>query len=138
MDTPDAYLRIEDYISLAVARVRAKGGTVAEEEQAVLNATRNFYRDAAVEKREERKTVPLDSLLDEPVCFRPGPEDIVSTADQVRHLMSRLPQHERHALARRALEDATYFDIGAELGISPKSVDKLLQKARDRLRDVPM
>ncbi|MFO8013427.1 MAG: sigma factor-like helix-turn-helix DNA-binding protein [Phycisphaerae bacterium] len=57
------------------------------------------------------------------------------TPQHLRRLFHLIPLRERHALSLVHLRGARYRELAGILGISPRSVRRLLDRARARLRD---
>jgi RNA polymerase sigma-70 factor (ECF subfamily) len=67
----------------------------------------------------------------------PGPEALLvldQRSDAVRKCMAELPSNQRLAIILRHYDGLSYDEIANALKVSPKAVDSLLQRARERLR----
>jgi RNA polymerase sigma-70 factor, ECF subfamily len=87
-----------------------------------------------------RKKQPLfmDTLPDRPDPL-PGAADKVmakETAAMVRSALDALAPNQRMAIVLKYYENLNYREIAAILNISPKAVERLLARARERLRNL--
>ena len=67
----------------------------------------------------------------------PNPADLIirgETSVAVRTALDKLPAGQRMAMVLRYYEDLDYRGIAEVLQISPKAVERLLSRARKRLR----
>jgi RNA polymerase sigma-70 factor (ECF subfamily) len=100
-----------------------------------------FYRiitRLCLDHARKKHPLYLDSLPDEP---DPGPDaaEIMiqrQRADAVRAALDSLPPNQRMAVVLRYDEGLDYRQIAAALETSPKAVERLLSRARDRLRSL--
>lgn len=92
-------------------------------------------RRIAVRKLAEiqRHSRPVEPLVPSP-SGQPSEELIAANKEEVRVLLSRLPESEATAIRMFHLEERTYREIGAHMGIPENSVGPLLSQARNKLR----
>ena len=115
----------------------------------LFTATRNASYDLMSRQRRAR---PSDSIPESAVPVGGGagglgldpgdPEEdpdrrqlLASQQDEVREANGRLPERQREALALRELEDLSYDEIAAVMGMNRNSVAQLISRARINLRD---
>jgi RNA polymerase sigma factor (sigma-70 family) len=67
--------------------------------------------------------------------LRPGADDDVPTADEIRHALAQLSFNQRAALVMRELEGRSYAEIATVLETSMSAVETLLFRARRALRE---
>jgi RNA polymerase sigma-70 factor (ECF subfamily) len=86
----------------------------------------------------KKRPVYLDSLPDEPDPAPDAAEIMIQRqrADAVRAALDSLPPNQRMAVVLRYDEGLDYRQIAAALETSPKAVERLLSRARDRLRSL--
>lgn len=133
----EAKERLASDVALTRARVRHRRGSLAQEQVAVENAKKTFQRNEARERRRQRRTRSLEDLQEELAAPTRTPEQQASDKDEILLLLSKLRRSEQKAMLLSVIEDLTYQDVGAELGIPAETVRTLLRRARHRLRDVP-
>jgi len=97
-------------------------------------------RNLATDHERRRRIAPfiagIDSL-EHVADNRPSAEDIVLSRDELRrlqHLVDGLPPKCREVFLLSRLEGLTYVEIGARLGISPKTVFSHMVTALERLK----
>jgi len=65
----------------------------------------------------------------------PSPEEAAAFADQFRHLLERLDDEERRIVLLK-LEQRTQEEIAAALGVSERTVRRILRRVEERLTEV--
>ncbi len=101
-------------------------------------------RNACYDTINARRRVEPVGELPEPV--RPQPSDVeldperaallAATREAVRAANARLPERQREVLALRELEQLSYDEIGAIVGLNANAVAQLISRARIKLRDL--
>ena len=81
-----------------------------------------------------RRSAPAATALPQEVAGDRSDEPRIDDEEEVRSLLSRMPEREAIAIRMFHLEHRTYSDIGLHFGIPENSVGPLLSQARDRLR----
>lgn len=101
---------------------------------------RKLYRSAAHHLAEMRcihREIPLPSA-DEPaawiLCEQPRIEDAVALADEVESVLRSLPEQQRRVLELR-LQGELLADIAEEIGISERTVRRIVKDLEQRLRE---
>jgi RNA polymerase sigma-70 factor (ECF subfamily) len=95
----------------------------------------NSWRDHL---RALRPTVDVDALADECVSDSPAPDEIYGRAQiatRVRAAVARLPMGQRQVLTLVDLEELSYAEVAAALGIPIGTVMSRLCRARAALRE---
>ena len=115
----------------------------------LFTATRNATYDLM---RASRRTRPSDSIAESAVPLGagagglgldPGDPDedpdrralLAAQREQIAAANARLPERQREALALRELEEMSYDEIAAAMGMNRNSVAQLISRARINLRD---
>lgn len=101
---------------------------------------RKLYRSAAhhsAEMRSVHREIPLPSV-NEPtawiLCEQPRIEDAVALADEVESVLRSLPEQQRRVLELR-LQGELLADIAEEIGISERTVRRIVTDLEQRLRE---
>ncbi len=96
---------------------------------------RNQAVDRLRRRRVRSRYIPPE--LVEPTAPIEGEMQVAASdlAATIRRAVAALPQRQREVLALRWYEQASYDEIAARLGISPKTVDIHLGRAMKRLRE---
>lgn len=127
---PDA---AEDLTQDAFAKLCAVDEKTIESPRALLFQT---ARNLGVDEMRRRQRSPIRSIddpeqLDIP-SDGPTPEEQITLAETVARLraaMSTLPTHKRTALMLFKVEGYSYKEIGARLGVSPRTVERYVADA---------
>jgi len=80
----------------------------------------------------------LDVVPDVPASTLDAPREMERTqqADAVRAALDALASQQRMAVVLRYYENLNYQEIASALGTTPKAVDRLLARGRDRLQEI--
>ena len=93
----------------------------------------DFYRRR---KREAKyQTVSADSQIDLEAIPDAGTMDSEEKSQAVQATLSSLPLHYRQVLILKYVEEMPVIEISQVMGRSPKSIEGLLARARQQLRD---
>ncbi len=96
----------------------------------------NLHIDRYRRRARHGQHVPLDeSSLTAPELLAP-PDWAGLTADDVRRAAARLPSELRDAYVMFALEDHTYAEVAAALGIPTSTVGTRIMRARARIKEI--
>ena len=117
----------ETFIRVWHARDRLDLTTV---KACLLAIARNLFLDGR--RRAARRT----ALVDEHVDPRPGPEQAISSRDELQAVLTALqalPEIDRAAVLLRAEEGLSYDEIGALLGLTPIAARVKVHRARAKL-----
>ena len=99
-------------------------------------------RNGAVDHLRRRKALNVTTQPDpaaEMPDLRPGPEDTAATAQQFRQLeatLARISAEHREILLLREVEQMSYEEIAATLGINPGTVKSRIARARSALFEI--
>ena len=126
-----SYLRGEsdrlDAVSEAIARAWERRGTLRDERLFATWVTRILIRECVNIQRGQRKSVPVESIPDEPV------EDNGDIAS-LREALERLPQRQRTMIVLHYMEGYDVREIAAMMGTTKGAVCAGLKRSRDALR----
>ncbi|MFZ5766796.1 MAG: RNA polymerase sigma factor [Thermodesulfobacteriota bacterium] len=91
-----------------------------------------------LDRAKKKKPLYLDTLPDLPDHRLDAAEVLMrrETAVAVRQALDALAPNQRMAIVLRYYEDLNYEEIAAALDTSPKAVERLLGRGRERLRDL--
>ncbi|MFP5361822.1 MAG: RNA polymerase sigma factor [Thermoleophilia bacterium] len=134
--TQEAFVRL-------LARLPAMTGRELDFGAYLLTTVRHCSYDVI---RQARRAEPTGEIADSarPVgaAGAPPPEEdpgrrvlLAAQQEEIRAANARLPPRQRAALALRELEDLSYDDIAAQMGMNRNSVAQLISRARIGLRD---
>ena len=124
-------VRLED-------RLRGEGGRAPQPEdlRRALGLTPEQWQ-RLVALRRLRHTVPLEQEgLDLPVVDPPEPDEgAAGSGQRVRQMMAVLEPRQRMVVQGVVLAGVSYRRLGKEMGVSAMTVQRLLHRGLDRLRD---
>lgn len=123
----------DDLTQESFARLCAADQTAVASPRAFLFRT---ARNLAINEARHRRIVPVDLVPDPDilgaVSAEPSPEDRVVVADelgQLRDVLDQLPTNQRDALLLFKLDGLSHKEIGARLGVSPRTVERYVADA---------
>ena len=126
-----SYLRGEsdrlDAVSEAIARAWERRGTLREECLFATWVTRILIRECVNIQRRQRRSVPVESIPDEPTQ-----EDGELAA--LREALERLPQRQRTMIVLHYMEGYDVREVAAMMGTTKGAVCAGLKRSRDALR----
>ena len=105
----------------------------------VLTIVRNTAMTWLKQKRNAGASVGFEEQFEEPVEGSPDPEEILLIScdrEQVRQALEQLPSDFREAIILREMEDLSYKEISATLGVPIGTVMSRLSRGRDWLRRI--
>jgi RNA polymerase sigma-B factor len=124
-------VRLED-------RLRSEAGKAPDPEELrrALGLTAEQWQ-RLVAMRQFRRTVPLEAEgLTLPAVPSPEPvEELCRSRQRVEQLLEVLDHRQRRAVQGVVLAGLSYRRLGKEMGVSPMTVQRLLRRGLDRLRD---
>jgi RNA polymerase sigma factor (sigma-70 family) len=103
----------------------------------LFTIARNLSHTAASRQTAARGELPGDHVVAELVDDRPGPEAISAASESLcalREAVHQLPARQRQCLLLRVVEELSYEEIAATLGLSAHTVRNHLAEARRQLR----
>ncbi|OHB66516.1 MAG: RNA polymerase subunit sigma-70 [Planctomycetes bacterium RBG_13_62_9] len=91
-----------------------------------------------LDRAKKRQLRYLDIMPDVPASTPDAPDQMEKTqeADAVRAALDALAPQQRMAVVLRYYEGLSYQDIASALEITPKAVERLLARGRDRLQTI--
>ncbi len=116
-----------------LARLRG-GGRVDVPIAYVFASARNACSDVLAARQ---RLQPVSDVPEDPAAHVPAPDTqalVAAQQQEVRSANARLPERQRQVLLLRELEELSYRDIAAALGIDENAVAQLLWRARTALR----
>ena len=126
-----SYLRGEsdrlDAVSEAIARAWERRGTLRDERLFATWVTRILIRECVNIQRRQRRSVPVESIPDEPTQ-----EDGELAA--LREALEHLPQRQRTMIVLHYMEGYDVREIAAMMGTTKGAVCAGLKRSRDALR----
>lgn len=94
---------------------------------------KNIFLDR---KRKQKRTVPLDRADEIPAVHDPECDIVLKdSASYAMEVLARLPEVYRTVFAMRAMEDASYADIGRKLGKSENWARVTYYRAKCKLQE---
>jgi RNA polymerase sigma-70 factor (ECF subfamily) len=113
----------------------------AERYQPASSFNTYFYRVISrlcLDRTKRRRPRPLEAVPD---VFDGGPDTLGAmekqqSAEAVRAALDALPPQQRIAVVLRYYEALSYQNIASALETTPKAVERLLARARDRLQEI--
>jgi RNA polymerase sigma-70 factor, ECF subfamily len=103
------------------------------------NRANQSFRDAGRKKRDDSRTLPLDSVeaLAEPAVQQTASQAVAFKEDWSLLLgkFQELPEHQQTAIRLRHLEELPFADVALRMGKSDDAVTALLQRATATLRE---
>ena len=126
-----SYLRGEsdrlDAVSEAIARAWERRGTLRDERLFATWVTRILIRECVNIQRRQRRSVPVESIPDEPTQ-----EDGELAA--LREALEHLPQRQRTMIVLHYMEGYDVREIAAMMGTTKGAVCAGLKRSREALR----
>jgi RNA polymerase sigma-70 factor, ECF subfamily len=105
----------------------------------LLTIVRNTSMTWIKRNRSAAATIGFEQALEDPIERSPDPEEILLIScdrEQVRQALEQLPMDFREAIVLREMEDLSYREISAIVGVPLGTVMSRLSRGRDWLRRV--
>ncbi len=135
---PRRQVELQEKLARLEDRLRSDAGKAPhpEELRRALGLTAEQWQ-RLVALRRMRRTVPLEAEgLDLPAVASPEPpEDPGRSRRRVEQLLEVLDLRQRRVVQGVVLAGFSYRRLGKEMGVSPMTVQRLLHRGLDRLRD---
>jgi RNA polymerase sigma factor (sigma-70 family) len=131
----------EDVVQEAFLRAFSAFETLrsADAKPWLLTIVRNTSMTWLKRNRNAGVTVCIEEGLDDPIERSPDPEErllISCDREQVRQALEQLPSEFREAVVLREMEDLSYREISAAIGVPLGTVMSRLSRGRDWLRRI--
>ena len=118
------------FVELALVKARDSG---ASREVVVHNALVDWSRMSKAEKKRQRKTKNIDSLLQEP-AVKPDPFKSMTDIEHVDYLLAGLNETQRNVIVKMFLMGFTRTEIAATMQIDPQAVSDAKRHAIEAMR----